>query len=325
MKHLTYSDVRIKPKLSSASSRRTINVSLNKRGLKTNVPLVNAPMESVVGQDFVRSAHSRIGTTYHRFGDNYKEQILELYDGEYEDVIPSIGLNDDVDWIAELFDWVLLDVAYANNTNVIRRIQEIKRAYSNLHICTGNVATYEGYRNVADAGADAIRVGISHGSGCLTAVNTGVGVPMISAIQDCYTASENYIDPPLIIADGGIKHPGDVAKAIAAGADLCMAGSIFAGTKEAPGRIMTQKDGTQVKEYWGSASKRQKGSSEYVEGGHTTVAYKGTLNETIEKFKHGLQSAFSYVGAKSIDEFKECAELIEVSSSSHHEGFIHAS
>lgn len=183
---------------------------------------------------------------------------------------------------------------------------------------------------------------IVHNSVCTTRVKTGVGVPMISCIQDITNTLDKYkreqnsnifysgdsawindadLDVP-VIADGGMKTPGDIAKALAAGADAVMLGSMLAGTDEAPGEII-EVDGQKMKKYYGSASKEQKGNNNYVEGVSELVPYKGSVVDILDDIKDGLQSAFSYVGASNLEEFHENAELIQVSQNGHKEGTAH--
>ena len=335
--HLTYSDVRIKPKTSSVTSRKNVSLELERSSLSLpEVPLINAPMESVACPEMARFLIEDMKTmcTYHRFNDYY-EEILELFDGRIDasKLIPSTGLVPDEGSMThnifinklniyeeEGVEWILIDTAYGNSTVVADTVEYIEKNFD-FNIIAGNVATKEGAQLLFDSGTNAVRTGIGHGSACLTAVNTGIGVPMISAIQDVASVDTHLI----VIADGGIKHPGDVAKAIAAGADICMAGSLFAACEESRSESFME-NGKRVKRYWGSASPVQKGEhGGYVEGGDALVNVTGSTRDLMTRFKHGLQSACSYVGASTLNEFHKYSELIRVTSKSHSEGFIHAS
>ena len=208
-------------------------------------------------------------------------------------------------------DVVVLDSAHGHSMNVLNCVKMIKKAYPDLQVIAGNVATGEGTKALIEAGVDAVKVGIGPGSICTTRVVAGIGVPQITAVMDCYAVAKEYNIP--IIADGGIKYSGDMTKAIAAGANVCMMGSIFAGCDESPGTFELYQ-GRKYKVYrgMGSISAMENGSKDRYfqsnakklvpEGVEGRVAYKGSVEDTIFQLIGGLRSGMGYCGAHTIDE-----------------------
>jgi len=232
-------------------------------------------------------------------------------------------------------DAIVVDTAHGHSSRVIEAVKQIKRKFSEVQLIAGNVATAEATRSLIDAGVDAVKVGIGGGSICTTRIVTAAGVPQISAIIDCVKAAENSGVP--IIADGGVKFSGDLAKAIAAGADTVMIGSLFAGTEEAPGETILFQ-GRTFKTYrgMGSIGAMKKGSSDrysqegtvadskYVpEGIEGRVAYKGTLSEMVTQLVGGLRSGMGYTGCKSIKELQTNAKFIRITSAGLRESHVH--
>lgn len=220
-------------------------------------------------------------------------------------------------------DIVVLDTAHGHSQGVIDGVKKIKNIYPELQLIAGNVATGEAVEDLINAGADAVKVGIGPGSICTTRVVAGIGVPQITAIYDCANAAKKYDIP--IIADGGIKFSGDIPKAIAAGADVCMIGSLFAGTEESPGETIIYK-GRSFKIYrgMGSLSAMACGSKDRYfqenvkklvpEGVEGRVAYRGPLKETVYQLVGGLRSGMGYCGTATIKELKENGKFIRITS-----------
>jgi IMP dehydrogenase len=218
---------------------------------------------------------------------------------------------------------------------VVNAVKEIKSQFPDLELIAGNIATAEATRALIDAGVDAVKVGIGPGSICTTRVVTGAGVPQITAIIECVNAASGSGVP--VIADGGVKFSGDVAKAIAAGADSVMIGSLFAGTEEAPGEVILFQ-GRNFKTYrgMGSISAMKRGSSDrysqegtvtdskYVpEGIEGRVAYKGTIADMVTQLVGGLRSGMGYTGCRSIRELQENAKFIRITSAGLRESHVH--
>jgi IMP dehydrogenase len=219
---------------------------------------------------------------------------------------------------------VCIDVAHGYHKKVAEMIEIIKghpsEDISNLKVIAGNVATLDGVAFLQDSGADAVKVGIGAGSVCTTRTVAGVGVPQWSAILECASIKEEFPNL-MIIADGGVRSSGDIAKALAAGADVVMLGNMLAGTDEAPGDIVEDKLYTyaddnrpKYKRYRGQASFGSNGERYVKEGIEGMIPYKGPVAPVIQQIKAGLQSSMSYVGARNLVEFREMAKFAQVSS-----------
>lgn len=232
-------------------------------------------------------------------------------------------------------DAIVIDTAHGHSSRVLEAVKQVKSKYSNIEIIAGNVATAEATKALIEAGVDAVKVGIGPGSICTTRVVTGAGVPQIKAIMDCVEAAKGSGVP--IIADGGIKFSGDVAKAIASGADSVMIGSLFAGTEEAPGEVILFQ-GRNFKTYrgMGSIGAMKKGSSDryaqegtvsdskYVpEGIEGRVAYKGTLADMVTQLVGGLKSGMGYTGCRNIGEMQTKAKFVRITSAGLRESHVH--
>ena len=229
-------------------------------------------------------------------------------------------------------DVVVLDSAHGHSANVIRCVKMIKENYPDLQVIAGNVATGEATRALIEAGADCVKVGIGPGSICTTRVVAGIGVPQISAIMDCYEVAKEYGIP--IIADGGIKYSGDVTKALAAGGNVCMMGSMFAGCDESPGTFELYQ-GRKYKVYrgMGSIAAMENGSKDRYfqsnakklvpEGVEGRVAYKGMVEDTVFQLLGGLRAGMGYCGAKDIPTLQQTGKFVKISAASLKESHPH--
>jgi len=234
--------------------------------------------------------------------------------------------------VAAHVDVVVLDSAHGHSENVIRCVKMVREAYPDLQIIAGNVATGEAAKALIEAGVSTVKVGIGPGSICTTRVVAGIGVPQISAIMNCYEVAKEYGIP--IIADGGIKYSGDVTKAIAAGANVCMMGSMFAGCDESPGEFELYQ-GRKYKVYrgMGSIAAMENGSKDRYfqsnakklvpEGVEGRVAYKGSVEDTIFQLIGGLRSGMGYCGTRTIEELKENGRFVKISAASLKESHPH--
>jgi IMP dehydrogenase len=330
---LTFDDVLLVPKYSEVASRK--DVSLNTRFTKNfnlDIPIVSANMDTVTEFDMML-AMQKVGGAgiLHRFLNPFQVgricTWLQPYGKDYPRAV-AIGINQ-VDNIERLIqaargdaNILCVDVAHGHHRRVIELIKELKDDYwaHGIDIIAGNVATAQGALALVEAGADAIKVGVGPGSLCTTRIVTGHGVPQLTAIMDVYNAIKGSGVP--IIADGGIRTSGDIVKALAAGADTVMIGSLFAGTDEAPGEVV---DG--FKTYRGMASREAqmdwKGSVSVVEGEIQKIPYKGPVNQIIEELVDGLRSGMSYCGAEEIKEIREKAEMIYITQSGLKESYAH--
>ena len=229
-------------------------------------------------------------------------------------------------------DCIVIDSAHGHSKNIITTLKEIKAAYPDLQVIVGNVATGEATKALIEAGADAVKIGIGPGSICTTRVVAGIGVPQVSAVMDCYEAAKPYGVP--IIADGGIKYSGEMTKALAAGASVCMMGSMFAGCDEAPGEFELYQ-GRKYKVYrgMGSIAAMENGSKDRYfqteakklvpEGVEGRVAYKGTVEDTIFQLVGGIRSGMGYCGAKNIKTLQETGKFVKISAASLKESHPH--
>ena len=229
-------------------------------------------------------------------------------------------------------DVIVIDTAHGHSANVLRVVKMVCEKYPDLAIIAGNVATGEATEALIQAGVDAVKVGIGPGSICTTRVVAGIGVPQITAIMDCYAVAKKYGIP--IIADGGIKYSGDMTKAIAAGANVCMMGSIFAGCDESPGTFELFQ-GRKYKVYrgMGSIAAMENGSKDRYfqqdakklvpEGVEGRVAYKGLVEDTVFQLIGGIRSGMGYCGTKTIEELKENGKFVKISAASLKESHPH--
>ena len=229
-------------------------------------------------------------------------------------------------------DVIVVDSAHGHSINILNAVKKIKAAYPDLQVIAGNIATGAAAKALIEAGADAVKVGIGPGSICTTRVVAGIGVPQVTAIMDCYAVAKEYNIP--VIADGGIKYSGDMTKAIAAGASVCMMGSMFAGCDEAPGTFELYQ-GRKYKVYRGMGSLAamengskdryfQEGAKKLVpEGVEGRVAYKGSVEDTIFQLVGGIRSGMGYCGCQTIPELQERGQFVKITAASLKESHPH--
>ena len=232
-------------------------------------------------------------------------------------------------------DLIVLDTAHGHSARVIEQVQKIKKAYGNAQLVAGNVATSEAAKALIDAGADGIKVGIGPGSICTTRIVAGVGVPQLTAVNDVAEVASKHNIP--VIADGGLRTSGDVAKAIAAGASLCMVGSLLAGTEEAPGEVFLYQ-GRSYKAYrgMGSVGAMARGSADRYfqddvkdtlklvpEGVEGQVPYKGLASNVLHQLVGGLRASMGYTGSRTIDDMRTGAQFVRITNSGLQESHVH--
>lgn len=319
----TFDDVLITPKYSKIRSRKLVDISSNLNGLELNLPVISANMDTVTENQMCKAMVDAGGIgCYHRFNLDNKTLPFKEYP-----FISSIGSGSYGKYLIQKFYEqgqrnFCIDVAHGAQEQIVEQFLWIKDKYPDAWVMVGNFGSPD---SVADflnnikynyEYPNAIKIGIGPGSACTTRIKTGVGYPQLSAISDTANLLDTLEFPPAIIADGGIKTPGDIAKALAGGAKAVMIGGMLAGTDEAPGDVIEGK----YKIYRGSASKEsyddQSKDWDCAEGESFTVPYKGSVTNILKDIEGGLKSAFSYVGAKNLDEFQKNSEFIIVSNNS---------
>jgi len=337
MKAKTFDDVLLVPQYSEVDSRHSLDLSGNRLSLA--VPFISANMDTITEESMAIAMHEQGGMgIIHRFLDTDRlAQIITRCKQNRAPVCVSIGINESRKEHIEValskgVKMFCVDVAHGHHKGVWDTIRSLRKRTDfdpEIIIIAGNVATPEGAEFLAEAGANIVKVGVGPGSVCTTRIKTGHGVPQITALENIKQHMiGNYSDVELI-ADGGIRNGGDIAKAIAAGADYVMIGSLLAGTDETPGDIVTDGQGHKVKMYRGMASLSAqldmgRGKEKIIEEG--AISYKrcrGPMNYVIRDLKLGLCSAFSYSGSSNMKQFKSKAKLIEITTASYIEGTPH--
>ena len=327
--------------------------------LKLNIPIISAGMDTVTEGAMAIAIALQGG-----LGVIHKNMSISAQAGEVANVknvvVPSnitkaavddnnhllvaaaIGVTSDTFERAEALiekgaDAIVIDTAHGHSAGVLRKIKEIRDHFPHVTLIAGNIATGDAARALFDAGVDIVKVGIGPGSICTTRIVAGVGVPQITAIYDAATAAREYHKP--IIADGGMKYSGDIVKALAAGGNAVMLGSMLSGTTEAPGEVF-ESDGQKYKTYRGMGSvgamAQAHGSSDrYFQGGvneanklvpegvEARVEYKGDVSDIIFQIIGGLRSGMGYVGAATIDELRENAQFVKITNAGLRESHPH--
>ena len=337
---ITFDDVLIVPKMSDIESRSDISLRQEFLGLQMDLPIISANMDYVTGSDMAIAMRQNgaLGILHRFYKDNglFTWDIADLVE-EKTPIIISLGTRsieesmralETLNYKTPLYDGdvdvegimpyaVCIDVAHGEHTKVIELIKLIKSKYNDLYIIAGNVATYQGFNRLAQAGADAIKVGIGPGSVCTTREVTGVGVPQLSALMDIDARRSVQYQHVKVIADGGIKNSGDIVKALAAGADVVMLGNLLAGADECPGEVRVAPDNSRWRPYRGQSIFGTNGMKFVPEGIEGWVKEKGPVSEILRKLAGGIRSGMSYVGARNLQELRENVEFIKISQATH--------
>ena len=338
----TFDDVTLVPQYSAVLPSETITVSKLSNNLNLQIPLISSAMDTVTESKMAIAISKSGGIGIVHRNLSIEKQVIEVQKVKKSNCLvgAAIGVNPrDLERAEELSkvkaDLIVIDTAHGHTQKVLNMIKKIKKKLKNCTICAGNIATGKAAKFLADSGVDIIKVGIGPGSICTTRLVAGVGVPQLSAVLEVKKALKNYRTK--IISDGGIKFSGDLAKAIAAGADAVMIGSLFSGTMESPGKIIKYK-GKIYKNFRGMGSvgamavgsadryyqKKSKDASKYVpEGVEGMVKFKGTVKKIIYNLVGGLKSSMGYLGAKTIKDLQKNGEFIKITKAGFYESMVH--
>lgn len=331
---LAYDDVLLVPKYSAVLSRtdESLDTSTIVGGIPLRIPFIASPMDTVSEVEMCVALGKMGGMgVLHRFLDIHDQIKMAQTIAELDPEVPlvvAIGVNEyEKDRFNKLemmlddnLDMISIDIANGHHILMTEMVKFVRSINPSLPIMAGNVATRDGFEFLADLGVNAVRVGIGSGSICSTRIQSGFGVPVLTSVLQCAEAKIKYPQVS-IIADGGIKYPKDVNIALAAGADAVMTGSLFAGTKEAPGDIIYTNDGKAWKRYRGMASaevqQERRGGLKpgtIAEGVSQLTEYKGSLERVINEFVGGLRLGMAYGNARNIADLRN-VEMVRITSS----------
>lgn len=312
-----YDDVMLVPEKCEVSSRSQVDVSVEIGGRNFKLPVVPANM-STITDSLLAEKLAKEGYFYvmHRFDVDPVEftQRMQKELGLYSSI--SVGIKEaDYQDVARLQEaglspeYITIDIAHGHAPSVINMVKHLRKNLPDSFIIAGNIGTREAALELAKAGADAVKVGIGPGLACLSSPNTGFGTRnwQLSAVAQVAEALQEHerFKKIVVIADGGIRNYGDIAKSIAFGASLVMVGGFLGGHDENPGVVIEDEEGNQFKEFFGSASEYQKGESKHVEGKRLLVPYKGSIDITLRTITDNLQSSISYAGGKELFDLRD--------------------
>ena len=329
----SFDDVLLVPNYSGIESRTEVDIGNNLGPYNYKIPIISSPMDTVTEESMSRTMAKAGGLgIIHRYNsiDDQQRMIESMYndvDGGFMAVATGVTgdyLGRTRSVVASGARILCVDVAHGHHTLMRRALETLKgHLGDSVHIMAGNVATLEAFNDLADWGADSVKVGIGGGSICSTRIQTGHGMPTLQSIIECAKSDRNA----KLIADGGIKTSGDIVKALAAGADFVMLGSLLGGTDESPGDIYTALDGKKYKAYRGMASREAqldwRGNVGSLEGIATTIPYKGPVTKILADLERGIRSGFSYSGARNMVELHAKAKFIKQTSASQIESSTH--
>ena len=339
----TFDDVTLVPQYSSVLPSETVTASKLSSYLSLQIPLMSSAMDTVTESKMAIAIAKSGGIGIIHRNLSIEKQATEVQKAKKNNCLvgAAIGVNpNDLERAEELSriktDLIVIDTAHGHTQKVLKMINKIKKKIKKSTLCAGNIATGKAARFLADSGVDIVKVGIGPGSICTTRLVAGVGVPQLSAVLEVKKYLKNYRTK--IISDGGIKFSGDLAKAITAGADAVMIGSLFSGTTESPGKIVKHK-GKLYKNFRGMGSvgamsigsadryyqKKFKDISKYVpEGVEGMVKFKGPVKKIIYNLIGGLKSSMGYLGAKTIKDLQKKGEFVKITKAGFYESMVHS-
>ena len=327
----SYDDVLLMPQYSDIRSRGEIDISTNLgKGVDLQLPIFGSPMDTV-SESMMAASMSKLGAAaiIHRY-NTIQEQVNELNKVNSPRIVgAAIGVSGDyLERASALVEvgatFLCVDVAHGHHIMMKEAMHELRKLFGDdYHLMAGNVATLDGINDLADWGADSVRCNIGGGSICSTRIQTGHGLPGLQTIIECAKTDRDV----KIIADGGIKNSGDMVKALAAGADAVMVGSLLAGTTETPGEMFMDAKGARWKTYRGMASKEAqvewRGKYSSFEGVATRVPHRGSVGVILADLEKGIRSGFSYTGARNLRELQTKAQFVAQTTSGLSESRTH--
>jgi len=329
---LCFDDVLLAPRYSDIESRSEISCTTDICSrIALDLPIISSPMDTITGSAMAESMTRAGGAgIIHRYNtvEMQAEEARSAVAREGSPVGAAIGVTGDyLERARALYKAgariICVDIAHGHHVLMRHALKVLRNTFgTTIHIMAGNVATLEGFNDLSDWGADSIRVGIGGGSICSTRIQTGHGIPTLQSIIECSASDRNAT----LIADGGIRNSGDIVKALAAGADAVILGSLLAGTTQAPGDLV-YVNGLPYKEYRGMASVEAqidwRGHTSSIEGVSSMVPSKGNVSDVLEQLRNGICSGFSYSGARSLSEFHAKANFIKQTSAGTVESSTH--
>ncbi|MFC6346915.1 GMP reductase [Vagococcus carniphilus] len=314
MKIFDYEDIQLVPNKCVVESRSECETTVTLGGREFKMPVVPANMQTIIDENIAEFLASRdYFYIMHRFDEEGRIPFIKKMHDKNLFASISVGVKaNEYGFVKQMAaenvvpEYVTIDIAHGHSDSVINMIKHLKTYLPDTFVIAGNVGTPEAVRELENAGADATKVGIGPGKVCITKLKTGFGTGgwQLSALRRCSKAARK----PLI-ADGGIRTHGDIAKSIRFGATMVMIGSLFAGHEESPG-LTKEEDGKLYKEYFGSASEHQKGEHKNVEGKKIWIEHRGHLEDTLTEMQQDLQSSISYAGGKDIEAIRKVDYVI---------------
>lgn len=339
---LSYNDVLLVPQYSKLESRSEVDISTQiSPNIKLDIPLISINMDTVTGVEMAVAMNLLGGMGFMPRFDTAEIQADKVSKvvAKGAKTVACIGIKNGTIERAEMLlkagaSGLTIDIAHAHTSRTLEVVSRLKNKFKKVDLIVGTIATYEGAYDLFKAGADSVRVGVGAGTICTTRIVAGSGVPQITAIMDATRAKTKFKNK-FVIADGGAANSGDIVKALACGSSAVLAGSLYAGTDEAPGKKI-KIGGVLYKEYNGSTSKTEKmkqvgkdknGKSEnyviHVEGVEAMVPYKGPVADIVQSLCAGIRSGLTYSGAKNIKELWKNAQFIQITTAGYRESTAH--
>lgn len=328
-KVLSFDDVLLTPKKSDICSRQEIDLTSKIGDFSFKLPIISSPMDTVteISMASTMNLYGGLGVV-HRY-NTIEEQVNLCSMGAWRRAA-AIGVSGEeyleraLALAAVGIRILCVDVAHGHHSLMEEALGNLRDKLGNsVYLIAGNVATLEAFNDLSDWGADAVRVGIGGGSICSTRIQTGHGVPTFQSVLDCSVSDRETV----LIADGGIKNSGDIVKALAAGADFVMLGSLLAGTDESPGSVHSSSNGKKYKVYRGMASVEAqvdwRGEARSLEGISTTIPHKGSVKPILDALAQNIKSGLSYSGSRNIQEFQSKAQFILQTAAGQSESSTH--